>query len=188
MDHWMDWADDEAGFDEDLGSAETADLSAEPPLPDLTEDEPPWYAEDHGEPVEEEPAADVTAFVDEPLYDEPPPPVYEVEPVAGLVAAEPSFGVDPDALAGAYEWAEPEFPPSLDLGELPEPVDGAPWSDPELLGAGPLSPLVDTAGPDVADLYGYAGLDQPAGGDPWAALAGAEDPATSALARWWAPS
>ena len=41
------------------------------------------------------------------------------------------------------------------------------------------------AGPDPAELAEYAAEDLPPGADPWAALAGSEDPATSALARFW---
>ena len=77
------------------------------------------------------------------------------------------------------------FPPALDVGELPEPVDGFPWIDTGSLG------MVDAHTGETLDpvrpqeLAGYAGTDLPPGADPWAALAGDEDPATSALARWW---
>ena len=39
----------------------------------------------------------------------------------------------------------------------------------------------------AADLAAYDGTEPPDGPDPWAALLGSEDPATSALARWWSP-
>jgi hypothetical protein len=85
---------------------------------------------------------------------------------------------------------EPEtvFPPPVDVGPLPEPVDGFPWIDTGSLG------LVDPATVHTADvdpvdpheLAEYAGEDLPPGVDPWAALADSEDPATANLARWWA--
>jgi hypothetical protein len=85
---------------------------------------------------------------------------------------------------------EPEtvFPPAVDVGPLPEPVDGFPWIDTGSLG------LVDPATVhstdvdpvDPHELAEYAGTDLPPGVDPWAALADSEDPATANLARWWA--
>ena len=98
-----------------------------------------------------------------------------------------TVGADPDALS------EPDaaenvdvFPPVLDVGPLPEPVDGFPWIDTGSLG------LVDPATVHAAaipvnpeDLAAYAGTDLPPGVDPWAALADSDDPATSALAKWW---
>ena len=49
------------------------------------------------------------------------------------------------------------------------------------------SPPLDAA-PPVGDLLAYAGM-EPAGpgGDDWAALVDSDDPAVSALARWWGP-
>ena len=41
--------------------------------------------------------------------------------------------------------------------------------------------------PDPQELAAYAAEDLPPGADPWAALADSEDPATSALARFYAP-
>ena len=99
-----------------------------------------------------------------------------------------TVGADPDALP------EPDaaetvgvFPPVLDVGPLPEPVDGFPWIDTGSLG------LVDPATVHAAattpvnpeDLAAYAGTDLPPGVDPWAALVDSDDPATSALAKWW---
>ncbi|HZN72512.1 MAG TPA: hypothetical protein VFC00_12650 [Micromonosporaceae bacterium] len=200
MDHWMDWADDDHGADDldDLGSADTADLGGhDHSPPDLPDDEQPWFADDVDDDLGAthdlsglvDTGADahvdthVDALVDEPLHDDVP------DAVEFAAAAEPTFGADPDALVDSYEWAEPRFPPSLDLGELPEPVDGPPWTDPELLGAAPpTEPVSPVASVDVADLYGYAALDLPAGVDPWATLVDSEDPATAALARWWSPS
>ncbi len=100
-------------------------------------------------------------------------------------------GADPDLPPGADAgFDDPPFPPPLELGSPPEPVDGPPWSDPALLGDAPPAAAPD-AGPDAradsGDLLAYAAQDPPTAGDPWAALAASDDPATSALARWWAP-
>jgi hypothetical protein len=104
--------------------------------------------------------------------------------------ARDSFGADPDA--DPYSsWPEPEFPAALDLGTPPEPIDGFPWTDPSTLGddAGPLDVRAadadPTGSPDPSDLAAYAGLD-PAAAD-WSSLAASDDPATAALARFWAP-
>ncbi|HET8657465.1 MAG TPA: hypothetical protein VFM55_00520 [Micromonosporaceae bacterium] len=103
---------------------------------------------------------------------------------------DPPFGADPDAadLADVDGWAGPDFPPMLDLTGLPEPVDGPPWGDPAVIGGEPLAEPAGYGTPDPADLSGYAAVDlAEVDGDPWAALLAADDPATSALARWWAP-
>lgn len=109
----------------------------------------------------------------------------------GFGAADPPPGVDPDAPAGADEWPAAVFPPTLDPSGLPTPVDGWPWADPDLLGAGSSSDAVDPAdlagnvgSVDPADLAGYAGVDG-AAADLWATLLGSDDPATSTLARFW---
>jgi len=212
-----DWPQDDQPADGadlgDLGSADTADLGpyGEPWLAaDLDSGLADDGLDDDGlgdelgtdgldtadtHPVDDSGiSSGVDAHVDEPLH--PPTDPLADEPELELPAdeppAEPLFGADPDPLAGGTEWAEPQFPPVLALGDLPEPVDGPPWTDADLLGAEQFADtltaaLVGGAGPEIADLLGYAGLELPAGGDPWAALAGAEDPATSALARWWAP-
>ncbi len=105
-----------------------------------------------------------------------------------------SFGAGLDT-AGDHDatWHPDEFPPELDLGaDAPEPLDGYPWSDPQLLGSPGPADLHDVAGAGVGpadpdDLLAYAGLD--GGGDnPWSALLASDDPATSALARWWGPT
>ena len=99
-------------------------------------------------------------------------------------------GVDHDAPPG--DAADPDFPPPLDLPDRPEPVDGYPWSDPATLGdIGTVTgaPQFADAGPPVDDLLSYAGMDPPAPGvDPWAAMVDSDDPAVSALARWWGPT
>jgi hypothetical protein len=83
------------------------------------------------------------------------------------------------------------FPPQLDVGDLPEPVDGFPWIDTGSLGTADPAALHDTALHDTGeavpaeDLAAYAGTELPPGADPWATLAASDDPATAALARWW---
>jgi hypothetical protein len=80
------------------------------------------------------------------------------------------------------------FPPTVDVGELPEPVDGFPWIDTGTLGVADPDGFTAPAEPVTAgELAAYAGVDLPEGADPWAVLAADEDPATSALARWWTP-
>ncbi len=172
-----------------------------------------WPHEGYPDPVElpdpHHELGAVDAHVDEPLgggvdHAGPAPDVlvheplgYAGEPPFGHpadgppVPPDPVFGADPDA-AGADGWGGPEFPPHVDLGALPDPVDGPPWTDAALLGGAPFDPAQhgglpfhDDA-PAAAELFGYAGLDAPTG-DPWEVLRAAEDPATSALARWWGP-
>ncbi|WP_433384796.1 hypothetical protein ACQPZX_24445 [Actinoplanes sp. CA-142083] len=84
---------------------------------------------------------------------------------------------------------EEMFPPSVDVGELPEPVDGMPWIDTGSLGLADISAALhdqdhtDPVRPE--ELAEYAGTDLPPGADPWAVLADSDDPATAALAKWW---
>src|SRR6266536_583218 len=101
-------------------------------------------------------------------------------------------GADPELPPHADgDWADPSFPPALHLPDAPEPVDGYPWAAPQTLGAGdpPQAPPVETAWPTppAADLLDYAADTPPAGTDAWQALLDSDDPATSNLARWWAP-
>lgn len=104
-------------------------------------------------------------------------------------------GTDPDLiwLADDEVWTQDPFPETLDLDQPPEPVDGMPWSDPELLGTGdtppPQDPLAGYHGSAaVTDLYAYDATEPVThDADPWVALAGSEDPATSSLAQFWAP-
>ncbi|XVU30289.1 hypothetical protein ACQPZJ_25330 [Actinoplanes sp. CA-054009] len=78
------------------------------------------------------------------------------------------------------------FPPQVDVGELPEPVDGFPWIDTGSLGVVPADALATPVDPvQPQELADYAGEQLPPGVDPWAALSESEDPATSTLARWW---
>jgi hypothetical protein len=96
-------------------------------------------------------------------------------------------GADPDVDPNA-DWATPEFPDHLDL-RPPDPVDGYPWSDAAVLappGSGGSDPGYEPhAAPPAGELLDYAGDE--GGPDPWSALVGSDDPATSSLARWWAP-
>jgi hypothetical protein len=154
-----------------------ADLFGPDDLPDDdVADEPPAapVAEhDDGGP---DPAPAVEAGV-------PHPPVVEASDL-GPVGADPDAAPEPGG--------DPVFPPPVDVGPLPEPVDGFPWIDTGslgLAGAGPVGagPVDAGAGPvDPQGLAEYAAEDLPPGVDPWAALADSDDPATAALARWWA--
>lgn len=213
MDHhddWAHWSDEPA----DLPDADTADLGGDP-LGDLghhdgldhgledTADHPgDEPADDYAHPAE--PAPDLLhdggeeylgEAHDDPWPAEHAPDPHDVpDPHGGYAADEAPFG-DPD-LGAEHDpgWHGDEFPPPLEFDHAaPEPVDGYPWSDPATLGEPAAVDVAD--GPDhygVAgaahpdDLFAYAGTTPPAG-DPWAALLGSDDPATSALARWWAP-
>lgn len=114
------------------------------------------------------------------------PVVTGTHPTMGPVGADPDAAPDADG-PGPTE----PFPPALDVGDLPEPVDGFPWIDTGTLGvvagvvAGDAAPVTsDQLG---ADLAAYAATDLPPGADPWAEFAASDDPAISALARWWTP-
>jgi hypothetical protein len=90
---------------------------------------------------------------------------------------------DPD-VQPEYDGTDTVFPPAVDVGPLPEPVDGFPWIDTGSLGVVDVHEAqVDPVDPH--ELAEYAGTELPPGVDPWAALADSDDPATSALARWW---
>lgn len=127
-----------------------------------------------------------------------PHPFEHVDPLEYPVGADPDAGIAADV-----DWPEHPFPPALDLPDVPQPVDGYPWADPHLLGAGLPDPAaggpddhsVPVGGPDdhstpVGDLYAYAGEEyagDESGGGGWPELIASEDPATGALARWWVP-
>ncbi|MFK3979905.1 hypothetical protein ACI2K4_05920 [Micromonospora sp. NPDC050397] len=111
----------------------------------------------------------------------------------GFGPAGPPVGADPDlGLYGdAESWPPPAFPEAIEGGVVPEPVDGFPWADPTTLGD-PDTPSAQPAlgyadAPDPTELAGYDARELPPGVDPWAALADSDDPATSALARFWGP-
>jgi hypothetical protein len=114
--------------------------------------------------------------------------------------SDPLLGTDPDLDHTADDpgWHDDNpFPPELAIADPPAPVDGFPWSDPSVLGADQSgtddyrhvldSSLHGDGAPDAADLARYEAMDVPAGTDAWTALLGSDDPATSALAQWWAP-
>ncbi|WP_329110557.1 hypothetical protein OG792_16335 [Micromonospora sp. NBC_01699] len=109
----------------------------------------------------------------------------DVDAQVGFGAA--PVGADPDLDPYGDSWPPPAFPDALDSGGVPEPVDGFPWADPDTLGD-PDTPPADPATygvPEPAELAGYAAEEVPPGVDPWTALAGSDDPATGALARFW---
>ncbi|MDQ7906173.1 hypothetical protein RB614_16805 [Phytohabitans sp. ZYX-F-186] len=165
-------------FGSDFGEAETADLGAfdHHPDPDPTADAPL------------DPAGDST--VDGGPGDGPFDGADggDTDPGDGDAPEPTPVGADPDVDAHADTWTDQAFPEPLDV-DAPEPVDGFPWTDPATLGAAPLpDPDAGYQGaPEANELAAYAGEELPPGTDPWTALAASEDPATSSLARWWAP-
>lgn len=101
-----------------------------------------------------------------------------------VLPADEHTGAHEDTMAAAEH--VDVFPPAVDVGDLPEPVDGFPWIDTGSLGvvhAAAAELAVDPVRPE--ELAEYAGVELSPAQDPWAALAADEDPATSALARWW---
>lgn len=128
-------------------------------------------------------------------------PAAHLDGVAAGVGA--SFGADPDQFPLADFGADGsgiglDTVAGLDLGlDLPRPVDGFPWIDVDVLGDDLLpardDQLDDQRGdhsgePDAAELFEYAAEQPPASGDGWTVLLASDDPATSALARWWLTS
>ena len=173
--HWTDdHHDDGAGdFEHHEEAADQSDLAAELPDDDWAPDDPPLVEHHDVEvPYEhhvEEPAADTQSEV--------------------VVDADPhelaTVGADPDALPDTDDQVA-VFPPAVDVGPLPEPVDGYPWIDTGSLGViDPATVPAADGGADPGELAEYAAADLSPGVDPWAALADSEDPATSALARFW---
>ncbi len=157
------------------------------PVDDLPEDDLPGEWD-----VPEPDPAPAEAQHDLPAGPDPLPmpdgPALDGPASDGPVADGPPVGADPDAVA---EPADPPavFPPALDVGPLPEPVDGFPWIDTGSLGAAGLAAAAaEPAGaPTAQDLAAYAAADLPPGVDPWAALEASDDPATAALARFYRP-
>jgi hypothetical protein len=134
----------------------------------------PW--EDHHDDPHDEPVAE-----EHPVTEAPAGEQHE-----DAVVDDPAATVHDPAPEPAGDPAEPVFPPAVDVGALPEPVDGFPWIDTGSLGV--VDPAAVHEGIDPVrpeELAEYAGADLPPGADPWAALADSDDPATSALARWW---
>lgn len=166
-----DAAEGDGGDEDDLGEG------LDPIDADLTPDDPADDPAGEDASLDDDPAAEETTWFAPDLADEP------------------GLGADPDHddLVDSDGWSSDAFPPELDFADPPEPVDGLPWSDPAMLGD-INDGLIDTdqteyVTPDVGDLLDYSGGEAPSnGGDVWAELLGSSDPATSGLARWWAPS
>jgi hypothetical protein len=159
---------------------------------DVYPDDDPFTAGHHDDAVVHDDTVvhdDVVTDHGQPGHDdagEPAPDHHQF--VAHPVGADPDL--DRHADAG---WHDPTFPPPLDLHDAPEPIDGFPWSDPQVLGSGLAEGTVDDyheaawQHPSIGDLYDYAGDEQAPGADGWQGLLGSDDPAASTLARWWAP-
>ena len=97
----------------------------------------------------------------------------------------PDAHLDHTTVDDAYPDPADMFPPHVDVGALPEPVDGYPWIDTATLGTPDLHVTDDHTPVDPHELAEYAGTDLPPGADPWTVLAASDDPATSMLARFW---
>ncbi|BCJ69070.1 hypothetical protein [Polymorphospora rubra] len=204
-DNWDQWPEDDGfedgdtanlddlqgGFAEDGYASEGFGPADDLPGGDTSGEEPaevPFGAPlGYGDLVDQAPDAeplDADTGLDEPA------PAAE----SGFGPADAPVGADPDLdpHGDGESWPDSTFPPALDLGAPPEPVDGFPWTDADTLGAGDAAPLPDPGtayadAPPADDLAAYAGTETPAGGDPWTTLAASDDPATSNLARFWAP-
>ncbi|MBE1490460.1 hypothetical protein [Plantactinospora soyae] len=212
-DHWGGWPEDQPDFDgpdggefDDLGQdqSEGDDYPVEGfGAADAAPDDLTGAADPPPEPIgydglgagsprfdpypEADPYADGAAGIG-------PDDSTEVPAEVGMGPADPPIGADPDLdpYGDTAQWSEPAWsaPDASDLGPPPEPVDGFPWADPALLGdpaAAPVEPTAAGPAPGPEELADYAGTELPADGDPWTALADSEDPATSALARFWSP-
>ena len=163
-----DWPGDDHGHDDHHD--ETPDLAEDTSLPEveshLWEPGDDWHHEESDISETHHEAA-----VEEQHHD---------------IAADPAKADDHDEPQLAVEHTEDVFPPALDVGALPEPVDGWPWIDSSSLGLTGIEtrPLPEV---DPAELAAYASEDLPPASDPWAALAGSDDPATAALAEFYRP-
>ncbi|MFG3342077.1 hypothetical protein [Glycomyces sp. NPDC048151] len=121
---------------------------------------------------------DAFAFDDGAEFDgeEPLDEDFAVDAEFDEETAEDEAAGDETAYAATYEDMlvdeadnPPGFPPELDL-DLPEPVDGYPWVDMDVLGSAEAEPWVNTGSTVDASEYAIADVD---------------DPAASALARFW---
>lgn len=121
------------------------------------------------------------------LPDDADPPGAGEHGPPGAAEYGPPVGADPDAVGEPGH--PPQFPPVLDVGPLPEPVDGFPWIDTASLGAaGPVTADAAAGGaPTAQELAAHAAVDLPPGVDPWTVLQASDDPATAALARFYQP-
>jgi hypothetical protein len=143
---------------------------------DLDEaDAPDLDAFDDGEVPGDEEDLDAFAFdeADETDLDEQLETDFAVEADYDDETVEAEPAGDETAYAATYEDLlldeadnPPSFPPELDL-DVPEPVDGYPWVDLDALGQAEAEPWMNTV---EASEYAIADLD---------------DPAASALARFW---
>jgi hypothetical protein len=208
---------EQLGFDDHLGGYEQHDLGGDDLGGHDFGDADSHLGHDHNAGIEEplgtehatenydESVADHaehTGLTDDHTDHTPPDVPQDHTPDVPLEPHEALVGADPDldhtADDAAWHGADDPFPPDLHLA-APEPVDGFPWSDPSSLGDADghdsddylrmLDGGHDTGGSATAaaDLAQYEGIDVPAGSDAWSTLIGSEDPATSTLARWWAP-
>lgn len=200
-------SDDPTGWDADSGDGwlgdpddmPGSDLGHDPPVSDYAiPDEGSGITEpDHdGDLPDGDPDSGGLADIDESAWIDGPVLADEAadgQPTPDPDPDNPVPGTDPDVspLADEESWNADPFPQALTFDQPPEPVDGLPWSDPSLLGDGDVASLPDPAvgletPPPVADLYEYDAAEYlPDGVDPWAPLAGSDDPATSSLARFW---
>lgn len=171
----------------DDGDGDTSGYEAfdEPPLDedglDLTADDPADDYGDDGYDLDAETDAEPGDSSDDPATTD------DVEPIETEFAVETIndevIGSDPDAVDyGEADDYQPQFPPELTLDPMPEPVDGQPWSDADLLG--------DTADTTSWNTLNYTPvaddlLAMDASDSGWDALLASSDPAVSSLARWW---
>ena len=160
------------------------------------DDHQPFEADASEDPGLPEPQDDAWHIPDDDLPDHHEPQIWEDH--AHLPPAHEEFG--PEAVEAHEVLEEPAaedaaaevFPPMLDVGALPEPVDGWPWIDTSSLGLSHAG-IVDQAmldrlpAQDPQELAAYAAEELPPGADPWAALAASEDPATATLAEFYRP-
>lgn len=187
---WSDDGDEFPGVDD----VDTTDLSQPDPPHDGAHDSGTPAGDDDAEPEgpdasdDQDESLELRDLADEPQSDDESDDQPPAEPEA---TSDPVPGSDPDAdpVADDPSWASQDpFPPSLELDQPPEPVDGFPWTDPQALGDAPDNGdrPGDAAQPASADdLYSYDGQQPPDNGDAWENLQRSEDPATSTLARFW---
>jgi hypothetical protein len=162
--------DDDRHFDDDPLPYEQPGMAEPDPLPAYDDHLAPWDDDPDTPDLPEDPA----------------------EPAVPETLAVPEPDPAPADIADLAEEPVDVFPAAVDVGALPEPVDGFPWIDSGSLGLADIAAALheaDTTEPvQPPELAEYAAADLPPGVDPWAALADSDDPATSALARWWSPN
>jgi hypothetical protein len=164
---WPDHHDDPQHFDPQHYDPQHFDDThdVEPPPPAADDDHDLWDPQhDHDHDLGKS---------DDELHDLP----YEHHTEHTVTTDEPAA----EHTAPAEEITDTVFPPAVDVGPLPEPVDGFPWIDPATLGdpSAALTDLSPTDPADPSDLTAYAALDP--GADP----AASDDPANAALAKFW---